>query len=253
MKLLSFNTFSKTAICVLAFLPSLASAGIFDDDEARKAILDLRAKLAELNTKIDARLNDKADKTSILELSSQHELLRQEISALRGQLEVVINDLANAQKRQQDFYMDLDKRLRNLEPKKVTIDGQEMIVDPSEQRSFNAAMALYNSGDYANAATSFTNFNNAYASSAYASQALYWLGNSYYAQKDCKNTIITLQSLTTKYPDYAKTPDAMLNTAACQLVLKDKKASRKTLDAVIANFPGTEAARAAKSQIALTK
>lgn len=253
MNLLSFNAFFKTAMCALAFLPSLVSAGIFDDDEARKAILDLRAKLAELNTKIDARLNDKADKKSILELSSQNELLRQEMSSLRGQLEVVINDLANAQKRQQDFYMDLDKRLRNLEPKKVSIEGQEVIVDPSEQRAFNAAMALYNAGDYENAASSFSSFNNAYANSAYASQALYWLGNSYYAQKDCKNTIATLQNLISKYPDHVKAPDAMLNTASCQLVLRDKKASRKTLDAVIAKFPGTEAARAAKSQIALTK
>lgn len=253
MKFLSFNMFSKVFISTLVFLPVIVSAGIFDDDEARKAILDLRTKLAELSTKLDARLNDKADKSSILELSSQHELLRQEIATLRGQIEVVMNDLVNAQKRQQDFYMDLDKRLRNLEPKKVNIDGQEVSVDPSELKAFNSAMALYNAGDYPSAVAAFSSFNMTYASSAYASQVHYWLGNSYYAQKDCKNTVATLQNLLSKFPDYVKAPDAMLNIASCQLVMKDKKASRKTLDAVISKFPGTEAASAAKSQLPLTK
>lgn len=253
MRLLSLSSFCKTVLGVIVFLPAIVSAGIFDDDEARKAILDLRAKLTALTTKLEAQLNDKADKTSILEVSSQHDVIRQEIAALRGQIEVVMNDLANAQKRQQDFYMDLDKRLRNLEPKKVSIDGQEVSVDPKELSSFNAAMAFYNAGDYANAATSFSNFNNTYVNSAYGSQSSYWLGNSYYAQKDCKNTISTLQKLLITYPDHNKASDAMLNMASCQLVLKDKKASKKTLEAVIAKFPGTEAARAAKSQLPLTK
>ena len=60
---------------------------------------------------MEARLDDKADKTSVLELNNQNEQLKAEISTLRGQIEVLLNDLANLQKRQQDFYVDLDKRL----------------------------------------------------------------------------------------------------------------------------------------------
>lgn len=234
-------------------MPAVASAGLFDDEEARKAILDLRAKITALTAKMEARLDDKADKTSVLELNNQNEQLKAEIATLRGQIEVLLNDLANLQKRQQDFYVDLDKRLRALEPKTLTVDGRQVTIEQSEQRSFDAAMSLYKAGQYANAASAFTAFTLNYADSVFASQAQYWLGNSYYAQRDCKNTIAALDKLLKNYPDNAKAPDAMLNIAACQLELKDKKESRKTLQAVIAKFPGTEAAQAAKSRLASTK
>lgn len=253
MKSWNLNKGLQALIFAVTLLPAIASAGIFDDDEARKAILDLRTKIAALSTKLDAKLDDKADKTSVLELSNQNEQLRSEIAALRGQIEVLMNELTNAQKRQQDFYIDLDKRLRALEPKKLTVEGREVTIEQSEQRSFDAAMSLYKAGQYANAASAFTAFTLNYADSVFASQAQYWLGNSFYAQRDCKNTIVALQTLLKNYPDNAKVPDAMLNIAACQLDLKDKKESRKTLMAVIAKFPGTDAAQAAKNRLPSTK
>lgn len=253
MNLLKLRKQFAVVLFTCLSVPALANPGLFDDDEARKAILDLRAKLTALTAKLDAKLEEKADKTSLLELNNQNEQLRSEIAALRGQIEVLMNELSNAQKRQQDFYNDLDKRLRALEPKKLSVDGREVTIEQSEQRAFDAAMNLYKSGQYANAAAAFTSFNVNYASSVFAAESQYWLGNSYYAQRDCKNTISTLQTLLKNYPDTAKAADAMLNIAACQIDLKDKKEARKTLEAVIAKFPGTDAAQAAKSRLPSTK
>ena len=253
MNVSGLNKKMKALAFACMLMPAVASAGLFDDEEARKAILDLRAKITALTAKMEARLDDKADKSSVLELNNQNEQLRSEIATLRGQIEVLLNDLANLQKRQQDFYVDLDRRLRALEPKKLTVDGREVTVEQSEQRSFDAAMSLYKAGQYANAAAAFTGFTMNYSESIFASQAQYWLGNSYYAQRDCKNTIAALEKLLKTYPDNAKEPDALLNIAACQLELKDKKESRKTLQAVIAKFPGTEAAQAAKTRLPSTK
>ncbi|MDP3785799.1 MAG: tol-pal system protein YbgF [Undibacterium sp.] len=246
----------RSAMAVLfafAALPGLANAGLFDDKEAREAILDLRAKITALTAKLDAKLDEKADKNSALELSSQNDALRAEMASLRGQVEVLINDMQKAQKRQQDFYLDLDKRIRALEPKKVTVDGQEVAIEQSEQRTYDAAMILYKAGQYPNAVSALSNFVSAYPDSIFTSQAQYWLGNAYYALRDCKNTIVALQSLVSRFPDNAKAPDAMLNVASCQLELKDKKGSRKTLEAVIAGFPKTEAAKAAKNLLPSTK
>lgn len=243
----------RAAVFAMLLLPMCASAGILDDDEARKAIKELNAKLVALVAKLEVRIDEKADKTSVLELSNQIEQVRGEIAGVRGQIEVLMNDLANAQKRQQDFYVDLDKRIRALEPKKLTVDGQEVTIEQAEQRSFDAAMAMYKAGQYANAVTAFNSFTLNYAGSVFASQAHYWLGNSYYAQRDCKGTISALQNLLKNFPENSKAPDAMLNIASCQLELKDKKESRKTLEAVIAHFPGTDAAKAAKVRLPLTK
>jgi hypothetical protein len=71
------------AVSAACALP--AHAGLFDDDEARKAILDIRARLDNLRRDVDA----KADKNSLLDVASQNEQLRQEVAKLRGQIEVL--------------------------------------------------------------------------------------------------------------------------------------------------------------------
>ncbi|MCX7218072.1 tol-pal system protein YbgF [Undibacterium sp.] len=249
MKFLSLTKFSAVAVLAAALAPGLASAGLFDDDEARRAILDIRAKIDAVNVRVDT----KADKSSALDLANQNEVLRSEIAKLRGQIEVLTNDLTNAQRRQQDFYVDLDNRLRKIEPKKMTVDGKESTVEVNEQRSYDAAMALFKAADYKSASAAFSAFVVNYPLSAYAGAAQYWLGNSYYAQRDCKNTIAALQPMLKSLPDHPKTPDAMLNIAACQLELKDKPANKKTLEAIIAHYPDSEAAQAAKSRLAAGK
>ena len=253
MKLSTLAQFCIAAPLAFMLLPSVASAGIFDDDEARRAILDVRTKIEALSVKLDSKLDTKADKSSALDLSNQNEQLRAEVAKLRGQIEVLTNDLANAQRRQQDFYVDLDNRIRKMEPKKITVDGKEATVEMNEQRAYDAAMGLFKAADYKNASAAFSSFIGNYPQSVFAGSAQYWLGNSYYAQRDCKNTITSLQTLVKNQADHPKVPDAMLYIAGCQLELKDKAASKKTLEAVMAKFPDTEAAQVAKSRMASVK
>lgn len=226
-----------------------AHAGLFDDEEARKAILDLRARVEALNGRIDS----KADRSSSLDLSGQNEQLRQEIARLRGQVEVLANDLANEQRRQKDFYTDLDNRLRKLEPQKANVDGKEVLVDQSEQSNYEAALATFRAGDYKNANAAFTNFLQRYPRSGLAGSVYYWLGNTYYAQRDYRNAIISHQTVVKNFPDNPRVPDSMLNIASCQTELKDKAAAKKTLEALVTQFPDTPAAQTAKERLAAWK
>src|SRR5476651_2804510 len=246
-------TFSKASLAAalmaaFAYLPLHANAALFDDDEARKAILELRAKVDALVQDVNNRIDTKADKTSTLSLINQHDQTMQEIARLRGQIEVLGNDLANTQKRQKDFYTDLDARLRKLEPRQVTIDGQEAAVGVSEQGAYDAALGLFKSGDYKGAATSLDAFVKRYPESAYAANAQYWLGNAYYAQRDCKSAITAQQVVIKAYADSPKAADAMLNIASCQTELKDKGA-KKTLQELIKNYPDSSAAATAKERL----
>lgn len=255
---IKFSSFNITraavaAAFVAALAPSIASAGLFDDDEARKAILDLRSKVDAVSTKLDNKLDTKADKSSALELANQNEQLRGEIAKLRGQIEVLTNDLANTQRRQQDFYVDLDNRMRKLEPKTMTVDGKEATVEINEQRAYDAALTLYKSADYKNAGAAFSAFLVNYPHSAFAGSAQYWMGNSYYAQRDCKNTISAMQALVKNYPEHPKAPDAMLNISACHIELKDKAGAKKTLESLIKQYPESEAAQAAKNRLVSLK
>lgn len=250
--------FSKSGIAsaclaLAAIAPFQAHAGLLDDDEARKAIVELRAKVDAMARDLSARIDTKSDKTSALEMLNQHEQTMQEIAKLRGQLEVLTNELANAQRRQKDFYTDLDARLRKLEPKKITIDGKESSVDPAEQKAYDAALLLFNAGDYKFAAASLSDFVRRYPESAYAANAQYVMGNSFYAQRDYHNAIAAHQVVLTAYPDSPKAPEAMLNIASSYAELKDKKNAKKALQDLVAKFPDSTAAKAAKERLVTLK
>ncbi len=237
------------AVLAACSLAPLAHAGIFDDDEARRAILDLRSKIDAINSRLDS----KSDKSSSLSLADQNDQLNQEISKLRGQIEVLTNEVANTQQRQKDFYVDLDTRLRKLEPQKVNVDGQEVSIDPNEQKTYDAALDNFKSGNYKGSAAAFISYIRTYPTSGFAPSAQYWLGNSYFAQRDFKNAIAAQQALVKKYPDNPKAADALLNMADSYTGLKDKAAAKKTLEQLVSQYPNTPAAATAKDRLASGK
>jgi tol-pal system protein YbgF len=95
-----------------------ARAALFDDDEARRRIEVLRSELAQQGKDSEARiakLEEQIRNIGVVELLQQLEQINAEIARLRGQLEVLANDNQQLQKRQRDFYLDIDSRLKRLE------------------------------------------------------------------------------------------------------------------------------------------
>ncbi len=220
-----------------------AHAALFGDDEARRAILDVR-------NKVDSLQQSKADNSAVLELSNQNDQLRQEIARLNGKIEVLSNEVVNVQQRQKDFYVDLDNRLRKLEPQVVAVDGKEATVELSEQRLYDSALAQFKAGDYKKSGAAFADFLQRYPQSAYAPSAQYWIGNAYYAQRDYKNAISAQQALLKNYPNNPKGADALLNIASSYTELKDRSAAKKSLELLIAQYPDAPSAQTAKERLA---
>ena len=235
-----------------------AAAGLFDDEEARRAILDLRQRIDASNqaTAVESRrANDEEAqlRRSLVDLQNQLEALRTDIAKLRGQNEQVARDVADMQRKQKDDAQTLNDRLRKLEPVKVSWDGREFLADPIEKRDFESAMATFRKGDFANAEVQFVDFMNRNPQSGYRPSALFWLGNAQYATKDYKDALANFRSLVAQTPDHMRVPEALLAIANCQLEVKDSKGARKTLEELIAGHPGTEAAAAAKERLARLK
>lgn len=235
----NYSVLAAAVLAALTLLPMHSQAGIFGDDEARKAVLDVRA--------------NKADKSSVLELAGQIEALRQEVAKLRGQVEVLTNDLSSLQRRQKDFYVDHDNRLRKLEPQKIVFDGQESMVEPAEQQAYDAALEKFKAGDYKHASSAFSEFLRRHPKSIYAAAAQYWLGSAFYAQRDYRNAISAQSAVLKHHANSPRAPEAMLNIASCYVELKDKVSARKTLDRLVARYPASEAAKTAKERLAALK
>ncbi|MCC2956474.1 tol-pal system protein YbgF [Massilia sp. IC2-477] len=236
-----------------AWMPLQAQAGLLSDDEARKAILDLRAKVDNIARDLNARIETKSDKTSQLDLLNQHEQTMQEISRLRGQIEVLANQIARAQENQKQLYADLDARIKKVEPQQETVDGQTASVLPAEKTAYDNATALFQSGDYKGATAALQDFVRRFPDSAYAANAQYWLGNAYFAQGDYKKAIAAQEVLTTSYSTSPKVPDAMLNIGSSYALLKDSKNAKKALQQLVSKYPDSSAARTAKDRLASLK
>src|SRR3990170_3321039 len=115
-------------IAVVACLSPAAqvSAQLFGgDDVARRQIAEQSKRLDELKlqnedlstrlARMEESLKGLSAANPALDLAQQLERLRQEMMQLRGQIEVLGNDIQMAAKRQRDMYVDLDTRMKRLE------------------------------------------------------------------------------------------------------------------------------------------
>lgn len=239
------------AIVALAALAAAvpARAGLFDDDEARRQIADLRRQV-EAQAKSLARIESEVtDKNVLLDLVNQIEALKQEIAGLRGQLEVVSNRVDGLDKRQKDLYVDLDTRLRKFESAKSDQDKVALAAQ-AEQQAYESGLAQFKANNYGAAIQSLQAFLTAYPQSQLAPSAQYWIGNAHYALRDFRNAIAAQQKLISLWPDSAKAPDALLNMASSQAEMGDAKASRATLQALVSKYPNSPAAEQAKQRLA---
>ena len=233
-------------------------AALFDDDEARKAILELRQKVdvqQQRNVEELRKANEDSAqlRRSILDLSNQLEVLRAEIAKMRGQDEQLARDVAEVQRRQKDITQGVDERLRKFEPSKVTVDGKEFVASPAEIRDYDAALASLRKADFTVAQTAFLDFGKRYPESGYRPSALFWLGNAQYALKAYREAIINFKSVVAVAPDHVRSPEAALSIANCQIELKDMVSARKTLTDLIKVYPQSEAASVAKDRLVKLK
>lgn len=229
-------------------------AALFGDDEARRAILEMRQRVDGVQ-QAQQRMGEESAQTrrSLLELQSQIEQLKSEQAKLRGQNEQLLRDVSELQRGQRDIAKGVDERLRQFEPVSVTVDGQEFAADPAEKRDFEAALAKFRSGAFPEAATAFASFMSQWPKSGYAPSARFWLGNAQYAARSYKEAIANFRIILTNTPMHARAPEAALSIANCQIEMKDTKAARKTLEDLIKAYPNAEAASAAKNRLASLK
>jgi tol-pal system protein YbgF len=235
---------------ILVAAPSAAQ--LFKDDELHGRVRQLETKRVDdamrvegIESRVDARAEAQA--RQLIDLNLQLEALKQEIARLRGQNEVLANELENGTKRQKDFYVDLDGRVRKLETPPVPEKPKGPT--PEEQKAYENGLNLVKAANYKAAVEAFSGFIKAWPGSTLAAAAQYWSGNSLFALRDFKGAIAAQQQVVDNWPDDPKAPDAMLNIASAQTDLKELRSARATLEALIKKYPQSDAAATAKQRI----
>lgn len=220
-------------MALLFFTGHPAHAGLFSDDEARKAILEVRQRL-------DASIEAQQDQRN------QIELLRQEVAKLRGQNETLLNDLTELKRAQTDGYVSIDERVRKFEPQTVTVAGIQGIVQPDEQQRYDAALKLFNDGTYPAAQSAMATLSGRYPKTVYMPFIQFYQGTAAYANRDYKTATALLQNVLKKYPDFERTSDTQLNLANTLIENGQKPVAQKLLNDLLIKFPNTDNAKVAQ-------
>ena len=249
MRQLSLQKVVLAAAMVVAGASS--HAALFEDDEARRAILDLRQRVEAQRLQSEQRsTDDNAQlRRSLLDLQTQIESMRGDLARMTGQNEQLTRTVSEMQQRQTD----LDDKMRKSEPSKVSVDGREFTADPKEKSDVDAALGVFRSGQFAQAQTAFAEFVKRYPQSGYNASALFWLGNAQYATRNYNEAIANFRSMLSLAPDHVKAPEAVLSIANCQIELKDTRAARRTLEDLAKAYPQSEAAQAGKERLSRLK
>jgi tol-pal system protein YbgF len=210
-------------------------------------------------------------------LQTQVDALNTELRRLRSQNEDLLHNMQDAEKRQKEFYADMDASLRHFESIVISTSSASSSPQPAkavgggnmpsvssgttangnaiesgaaaENRAYELAYGYVKAGDHRNAISAFQEFLKNYPESKHVPRVHYEVGSSYVELKDYRRALDSHRLLLSKYPSSSDVPDAMLGIAESQSQLKAIGGAKNTLNQIIAKYPGTKIAEQAKKRL----
>ena len=114
---------------------------------------------------------------------------------------------------------------------------------------FNTAYADFTKGNYPLAILGFQEYLERFPDSAFADDALYWVGESYYSQGKYDDAIEAFGELTQRYPQGDKAPGAHLKRGFALLEINQTAQGVMQLNALMETYPHTDEARLARERL----
>ena len=244
---------------------SLIACGLFFSSN----LLAADDSLDDLNYKQRIQRLERIMSSDVLRDQTQTMMsLRQETAALREQIEQQEYELESMKQRQRNLYLDMDRRINNVEagggrsavvsapvpPPNATSPGKTTATavtagDTDGQQAYSKAFALLKEGQYEQSITLFEAFKANYPKSKYADNAQYWLGEANYVSRNYKNALTEFQQLIAQYPESPKNSGARLKIGYVYFELKNWSAASEALQQVISLYPDSTVAKKANERL----
>lgn len=234
-----------------------------------------------------ARLERLLENQALLEMLTRLEDLQVEAQTIRGELEVQRHEFAGIKQRQRDLYLDIDRRILQLEKSPATnpvastaaptvpaantpvdVGGGALLsapvmtggsgqpaavvatIDPlQEQSAYQQALNILREGRYDEAIVAFQSFLARFQGSQFGGNAQYWIAEANYVSHRYPIAVEEFQKVVTSYPDSSKVPDAMLKIGYTFYELKAWEQTHQTLSSLVKKFPRTTAAQLAENRL----
>jgi len=120
-----------------------------------------------------------------------------------------------------------------------------------EKAFYDDAYGVFKHGDFATARKKFQKFLTVFPESQFKVNAMFWIAECSYKQKQYEEAIIKYDEIITKNPRHQKVPSALLKQGFSFLMLGDQTDGKIILEKVIQDFPDTDQAEIAKRKLEL--
>ena len=219
------------------------------------------------------RLERQLDSRGLIDMLNRLDQMERDLQQLRGELELQTHQQEDMTRRQRELYLDIDRRLQQLETGQTTapVTAPPPVLTPQvtappaapvspdtpapavggsgEQADYEQALGILREGRYPEAAAAFNRLLAGYPDGDYADNATYWLGETYYVTRDFDRALSTFSSLVTDYPQSSKVPDARIKIGYIHYEKSSWNLARQELSTVVSTYPGTTAARLADDRL----
>ena len=227
------------------------------------------------------RLERLVNSKGLVDVIVRVESLQSELQNLVGEIELQKHILDEIKKRQRDLYLDIDRRILqiergsgsnsaskvssktmesfeavkstpviNNEPAEETVTlavPGEVKNKEGEQVAYQKAFDLLRALRYAKATQAFRQFLSDYPDGRYAHIAQYWLAETSYHTRKYDVAVEDYQTLINQYPKSPKRADALLKIGYSQFELKSFAQAKSVLNKLIQSYPGTTEAGQAEN------
>lgn len=221
---------------------------------------DIRKEIVKINETIVALRNAQAERGADITA------LNDEIQKLRGQLETFRRDLTILRDKETKETKDIKEKLDqasfkiNFIENYLDIGKTDAPVEKGGQRNsakgrsdketaYALAYEAFKDGKYEKARADFQNFLNQYPNSEFSDNAQFWIGETYYFEKNYEKAILEYEKVLKNFPQGNRTPHAMLKQGLSLLNLGDKSSAKILLQQVIKDFPNTNQAKIARAKL----
>ena len=205
----------------------------------------------------------KSDVAAVRKLSADIQAnidsVRTEMQALNGRIDDIALSAKKPSEDLQRFHDDADKRIIALEDrviklqtaldelnKKIAEQPRPKDAAPSPDSIYMKGLETFKTGDMPATREIFTKFLEQFPKNDLVANAHYWIGETYYSEKNYEQAILSFQEVIKNYPQKDKVPAAMLKQSMAFKAIKDNKSARYVLKKLIEGHPKSEEAKRAK-------
>ncbi len=267
------NEFRIAALSLMLALTGCATQGSLDNirndiDSVKTRLFTVEKDMGGIREETKEKLTTferdmKTEVSSVRKISADIQASidsnKNDMQAMNGKLEDI---LAGSKKPAEDlsrYRDDADKRILQLEERilklQATVDELSkkagVAVTPQAPVSnaetiYTKALERFKAGDTPTARELFGKFIEQYPKHDLVANANYWIGETYYNEKNYEAAIVAYQEVIKNHPNQPKAPAAKLKQALSFKAIKDTKSARFVLKKLIESHPKSDEAKKAR-------